>query len=204
MNSKKSVDELESEHRKLKGKNRSSASLSSSFSKERSRSVMQPLTSVARKLFHRKEGRQSKGNEQLKSPTAVTSSAFAKFLHSKYNKHVGKATAHYRYSAGNLIDTGKSLPTNASTSNDIPLRLVQGSNLDASDVQMLHDLIKNLKSLESNYNTFTVEELDALMSNIWGVYCSVVITLFKNRELWELPAKIEDLNQVFSFFIKLA
>lgn len=202
LSGKKSVDTFDREKRKINGVDGSSSSISSS-NKERSRLFTNTLTSAARKLFHRKDGRQEKRGEQLKSPTAVTSSTFGRFLHNKYSKHVGKATAHYKYSSGSFIDSAKSNANNPSTSNDVPLQLVQESNLDASDIQMLHDLIKNLKSLESNYRTFTVEELDALMSNVWGVYCSVVLTLFKNRELWELPAKIEDLNKILSFYIKL-
>ncbi|CEP61045.1 HbrB domain-containing protein LALA0_S02e05512g [Lachancea lanzarotensis] len=166
-----------------------------------------PFSMAAKKLFSRTEGRLEKSREASKSPTSGASLTFAKFLNSKYGKHVGKATAHHKHSAGSLIDTGKATQifgTNgANSAKEVSLQLANEPSMDPSDVQMLYDLVKNLRSLETNYRNFTDEEMDALMSNIWGVFCSVVITLFRNKELWELPAKIEDLNHVFSFYIKL-
>ncbi|SCU92653.1 LAFA_0F12002g1_1 [Lachancea sp. 'fantastica'] len=166
-----------------------------------------PFSMAARKLFSKKDARLEKSRESLKSPTSGASLTFAKFLNSKYGKHVGKATAHHKHSAGSLMDSGKSSQifgtSGANSVKDMSLQLAREPSLDPSDVQMLYDLIKNLRSLESNFRNFTDEELDALMSNIWGVFCSVVITLFRNKELWELPVKIEDLNHVFSFYIKL-
>ncbi|SCU97076.1 LAME_0F18426g1_1 [Lachancea meyersii CBS 8951] len=197
----------EGEEERLSNRNLKSAGRSPSLHSPSSNAKKNPFSMAARKLFSRKEGRLEKSRQGLKSPTSGASSTFGKFLNSKYGKHVGKATAHHKNSAGSLIDAGKSSQSfganGASTSNDVSLQLTQDSSLDASDVQMLHDLIKNLRSLQSNYRSFTDEELDALMSNIWGVFCSVAVTLFKNKELWELPAKIEDLNHVFSFYIKL-
>ncbi|SCU87032.1 LADA_0E01574g1_1 [Lachancea dasiensis] len=197
-----SYDNLEPDLKTVPSANKSLTDTSSSFGKLSTGTKRNPFSKAARKLFSRNAGRADKIRESVKSPTSGTSSAFGKFLNSKYGKHVG---SYHKHSAGALMDGGKNPPfgSRSNSGNDVPLQLAQQPDLDSSDIQMLQDLIKNLKSLRSTYRTFTTEELDALMSNIWGVFCSVVVTLFKNKELWELPAKIEDLNHVLSFYIQL-
>lgn len=187
--------------------NKSSTSLSSSLLNSTAHSSKSSFSKAARKLFRKKDHSLESENEAARAPANVPTSAFGKFLHHQYNKHVGKVSSHYMHSAGNLMDSGKSVysfnPAFTNNSNDVPLQLVQEANFDATDVHMLHDLVKNLKSLDSNYKSFTMEEQEALISNIWGVFCNIILSLFKNQKLWELPTKVEDINHVLEFYIKL-
>lgn len=188
---------------------KNSGSMASSAISNSSHSKMNPFSKAARKLFRRGSTRHrtDSDNESLHSVPNIATSTFGKFLHSQYGKHVGKSSSHYIHTSGNLMDSRKSVyffnPALTSNSNDIPLQLIQEANFDSNDVQMLQDLIKNLPSLESNYKAFTHEEQDALMENIWGVYCNIILSLFKNQRLWQLPAKIEGINRVLDFYIKL-
>lgn len=60
-----------------------------------------------------------------------------------------------------------------------------------------------MPSLIANYKSFTVQELYVLEGNIWGIYCSIVVELFKNKRVWQLPAKIEDIDRLLEFYITL-
>lgn len=136
----------------------------------------------------------------------VVPSPFSKFLHSSYGKH--RAPVQFIHtSTGGLIDSGKSVysfnPSINNNPNDTALSLIQDDAFDATNVSLLHDLLKNLPSLIANYKSFTVQELFVLEGNIWGIYCSIVVELFKNKRVWQLPAKIEDIDRLLEFYITL-
>lgn len=133
-------------------------------------------------------------------------SPFSKFLHSSYGKH-RSPVQFIHTSTGGLIDSGKSVysfnPSINNNPNDTALSLIQDDTFDATNVSLLHDLLKNLPSLIANYKSFTVQELYVLEGNIWGIYCSIVVELFKNKRVWQLPAKIEDIDRLLEFYITL-
>lgn len=132
----------------------------------------------------------------------VQPTPWMKFLHSQHGKHQKAAyvTSNVVESNKSVYSQGQSQPSNLS---DKSVRLFHEVNFDNNDVQLLHDLIKNMPSFESNFHQFTIHEQDALLSNIWGVYCNLILSVFKNHRLWQLPAKIEDINRVLKFYIKL-
>lgn len=136
----------------------------------------------------------------------VVPSPFSKFLHSSYGKH-RSPVQFIHTSTGGLIDSGKSVysfkPSINNNPNDTALSLIQDDAFDATNVSLLHDLLKNLPSLIANYKSFTVQELFVLEGNIWGIYCSIVVELFKNKRVWQLPAKIEDIDRLLEFYITL-
>ncbi|AJQ00267.1 Bit2p [Saccharomyces cerevisiae YJM195] len=136
----------------------------------------------------------------------VVPSPFSKFLHSSYGKH-RSPVQFIHTSTGGLIDSGKSVysfnPSINNNPNDTALSLIQDDAFDATNVSLLHDLLKNLPSLVANYKSFTVQELFVLEGNIWGIYCSIVVELFKNKRVWQLPAKIEDIDRLLEFYITL-
>ncbi|CAI4911634.1 BAD_collapsed_G0004670.mRNA.1.CDS.1 [Saccharomyces cerevisiae] len=136
----------------------------------------------------------------------VVPSPFSKFLHSSYGKH-RSPVQFIHTSTGGLIDSGKSVysfnPSINNNPNDTALSLIQDDAFDATNVSLLHDLLKNLPSLIANYKSFTVQELFVLEGNIWGIYCSIVVELFKNKRVWQLPAKIEDIDRLLEFYIAL-
>ncbi|AJP86074.1 BMC_2a_G0004850.mRNA.1.CDS.1 [Saccharomyces cerevisiae] len=136
----------------------------------------------------------------------VVPSPFSKFLHSSYGKH-RSPVQFIHTSTGGLIDSGKSVysfnPSINNNPNDTALSLIQDDAFDATNVSLLHDLLKNLPSLIANYKSFTVQELFVLEGNIWGIYCSIVVELFKNKRVRQLPAKIEDIDRLLEFYITL-
>ncbi|CAI4292623.1 CDA_G0004620.mRNA.1.CDS.1 [Saccharomyces cerevisiae] len=136
----------------------------------------------------------------------VVPSPFSKFLHSSYGKH-RSPVQFIHTSTGGLIDSGKSVysfnPSINNNPNDTALSLIQDDAFDATNISLLHDLLKNLPSLIANYKSFTVQELFVLEGNIWGIYCSIVVELFKNKRVWQLPAKIEDIDRLLEFYITL-
>ncbi|CAI4943554.1 CGH_1_collapsed_G0004510.mRNA.1.CDS.1 [Saccharomyces cerevisiae] len=136
----------------------------------------------------------------------VVPSPFSKFLHSSYGKH-RSPVQFIHTSTGGLIDSGKPVysfnPSINNNPNDTALSLIQDDAFDATNVSLLHDLLKNLPSLIANYKSFTVQELFVLEGNIWGIYCSIVVELFKNKRVWQLPAKIEDIDRLLEFYITL-
>ncbi|AGO12189.1 AaceriAEL172Wp [[Ashbya] aceris (nom. inval.)] len=134
--------------------------------------------------------------------TDVQPGPWMKFLHSQHGKHQKSpyVTANVVDSNKSIYSQGQSQPSNLS---DKSIRLFHEVNFDNNDVQLLHDLIKNMPSFESNFHQFTIHEQDALLSNIWGVYCNLLLSVFKNHRLWQLPAKIEDINRVLKFYIRL-
>lgn len=136
----------------------------------------------------------------------VVPSPFSKFLHSSYGKH-RSPVQFIHTSTGGFIDSGKSVysfnPSINNNPNDTALSLIQDDAFDATNVSLLHDLLKNLPSLVANYKSFTVQELFVLEGNIWGIYCSIVVELFKNKRVWQLPAKIEDIDRLLEFYITL-
>ncbi|AJP88347.1 Bit2p [Saccharomyces cerevisiae YJM1400] len=136
----------------------------------------------------------------------VVPSPFSKFLHSSYGKH-RSPVQFIHTSTGGLIDSGKSVysfnPSINNNPNDTALSLIQDDAFDATNISLLHDLLKNLPSLVANYKSFTVQELFVLEGNIWGIYCSIVVELFKNKRVWQLPAKIEDIDRLLEFYITL-
>ncbi|SCV03732.1 LAMI_0H10506g1_1 [Lachancea mirantina] len=184
--------------------NKSNVSLSPSALNIGPSSQKSPLTRAARKLFHRRSSSATSKSDSSRTSPNVSSSAFGRFLQGQYSKHVNRNSMNYIHSGPNLADSTKTgYALNGAHMGNVPLQLIEDVRFDATDVHMLHDLIKNVKSLESNYKAFTTAELEALMANIWGILGNVVLSLFKNKELWDLPAKVEDINRVFEFYIKL-
>ncbi|KAJ1051876.1 hypothetical protein FZC28_6694g2550 [Saccharomyces cerevisiae] len=160
------------------------------------------FSKMAKKLLPYKP-HNSIGKDDVES---VVPSPFSKFLHSSYGKH-RSPVQFIHTSTGGLIDSGKSVysfnPSINNNPNDTALSLIQDDAFDATNVSLLHDLLKNLPSLIANYKSFTVQELFVLEGNIWGIYCSIVVELFKNKRVWQLPAKIEDIDRLLEFYITL-
>lgn len=67
-------------------------------------------------------------------------------------------------------------------------------------VSMLHDLLRNLPSLEANYKHFNSQELTTLTNNIWNIFCSNVAELFRTQRIWKLRAKMKNFNEVLEFY----
>lgn len=161
-----------------------------------------PFIKFTKKIFR------SKSSQHLKDTTEpVIPNSLGKFLHSSIGRH--RSPVHFIHSTtGGIIDSGKSVysfnPSVLNATNDAALAITQQDDiLDSTNVAILHDLLKNLSSLKANYRNFNTQELIILSGNIWGIYCSVVVELFKIQRIWHLPAKIEDLNRILRFYIKL-
>lgn len=161
-----------------------------------------PFVKFTKKIFR------SKSSQHLKDTTEpVVPNSLGKFLHSSIGRH--RSPVHFIHSTtGGIIDSGKSVysfnPSVLNSTNDAALAITQQDDiLDSTNVAILHDLLKNLSSLEANYKNFNTQELVILSGNTWGIYCSVIVELFRNQRIWHLPAKIEDLNRILRFYIKL-
>lgn len=159
-----------------------------------------PFSKMARKLLS------SKSHKNIGSgdTETVPQNSFSKFLHASYGKH--RVSSQFIHTAGGLIDSARSVhsfsPSMANLPNDTPMSInVTDDMVESANVAMLHDLLKNLSSLEANYKGFTSQELHILAGNIWGIYCGVIIELFKMQRVWQLPAKIEDINRILDFYI---
>lgn len=187
----------------LKNKfNKSQTSLSSSLVNPTSSGKNNPFTKVAKKLFHNKaHGKSRKDDVEQAIPNS-----FAKFLHSSYGKHRSPAQFIHSTTGGLIMDAGKSVysynPALSSNDHTVPQH-GQEDGFDTASVAILHDLLKNLPSLEANYKTFTTQELAILSGNVWNIYCNIIVELFKNQRIWNLPAKIEDMNRILEFYTVL-
>ncbi|CCF57414.1 hypothetical protein KAFR_0C04230 [Kazachstania africana CBS 2517] len=171
------------------------------------------LKKVTSKIFQsNKHGLSSTGvgsrGKKDKNKEQVVPNSLGKFLHSSLNKHRSPVQFIHN-TTGGIIDSGKSVysfnPSILNNTNDFALAITQldDSSYDSTNITILHDLLKNLPSLEENYKTFSIQELHILSGNVWGIYCSIVIELFKNQRIWQLPAKIEDINRLLEFYITL-
>lgn len=182
--------------------NKSSSSQQNSISSSLIPKKKNPFLSVTRKLFHPKSSRHMKDKVD---PTLAN--PWSQFLHSSYIKH--RSPVQFIHSTtGGIIDSGRSVysfnPSVPNNTNDVALAITQQEDsFDAANIAILHDLLKTLPSLEENYKNFSTRELQVLSDNIWGIYCSIVVELFKNQHIWELPAKIEDINKLFEFYTVL-
>ncbi|EJT43012.1 BIT2-like protein [Saccharomyces kudriavzevii IFO 1802] len=160
------------------------------------------FSKMARKLLPYKP-HNSTGKDDIEP---AVPSPFSKFLHSSYGKHRSPVQFIHN-STGGLIDSGKSVysfnPSVSNNPNDTALTLIPDDAFDATNVSLLHDLLKNLPSLIANHKSFTLQELCVLEGNIWGIYCSIVVELFKNKRVWQLAAKIEDIDRLLEFYIIL-
>ncbi|KOH00581.1 Bit2p [Saccharomyces eubayanus] len=184
--------------------NKSANSLQSSLSTSHSHSSKgnNVFSKMAKKLLPYKP-HSSIGKDDIEP---VVPSSFSKFLHSSYGKHRSPVQFLHN-STGGLIDSEKSVysfnPSINNYPNDTALNPIQEDTFDATNVSILHDLLRNLPSLVANYKSFTTQELHVLEGNIWGIYCSIVVELFKNKRIWQLPAKIEDIDRLLDFYITL-
>ncbi|KOG98547.1 Bit61p [Saccharomyces eubayanus] len=131
--------------------------------------------------------------------------SLSKFLHSSYGRH--KSPSQFIHTnAGQLVDSGTSvysLNVNPSCANSNSIIVDPFSEIDPTSpnpVSMLHDLLRNLSSLEANYKHFNSQELTTLTNNIWNIFCSNVAELFRTQRIWKLRAKIEDFNEVLEFY----
>ncbi|CAI4044691.1 hypothetical protein SUVZ_10G1400 [Saccharomyces uvarum] len=131
--------------------------------------------------------------------------SLSKFLHSSYGRH--KSPSQFIHTnAGQLVDSGTSvysLSVNPSCANSNSIIVDPFSEVDPTSpnpVSMLHDLLRNLSSLEANYKHFNSQELTTLTNNIWNIFCSNVAELFRTQRIWKLRAKIEDFNEVLEFY----
>lgn len=161
-----------------------------------------PFAKIKRKIFRSKSSQHIKDTTEPAIPNSLS-----KFLHSSVGKH--RSPVHFIHNTtGGIIDSGRSVysfnPTVLNATNDAALAITQQDDaLDSANIAILHDLLKNMTSLEANYKTFNSQELFILSGNVWGIYCSVVVELFKNLRIWQLPAKIEDINRMLRFYIQL-
>lgn len=184
--------------------NKSSSSLNTQLLKspDSTKTKSNPFRKIANKLLSTKNHR-AIGNDDLEA----AQNSFSKFLHSSYGKH--RASSQFIHSAaGGLMDSSRSVhsfsPSVANLPNDAPMSInISNDMVDSANVAMLHDLLKNLPSLEANYKNFTTQELHILAGNVWGIYCGVIIELFKMQRVWQLPAKIEDINRILDFYITI-
>ncbi|KAL6940172.1 hypothetical protein ACO0QE_004067 [Hanseniaspora vineae] len=62
--------------------------------------------------------------------------------------------------------------------------ITQNETLTKNDVVYLHDLIKNMPTLEQNFHQFSNEERERILQNTWHVYCNICFALFKNHRIW--------------------
>ena len=185
------------------GANKSSNSLQNSLTGTGVPKRRNQLLAVTRKLLN------NKGSRRIKDASDPgTSTSLSQFLHtSSYTKHRSPVQFIHTTAAG-FIDSGKSVysfnPSVPNTTDDVVLAITQqDDSFDANNVAILHDLLRNLPSLEENYKTFNTQELHILSGNIWGTYCSIVIELFRNQRIWQLPAKVEDINELLKFYLVL-
>ena len=185
------------------GANKSSNSLQNSLTGASAPKRRNQLLAVTRKLLN------NKGSRRIKDVSDPgTSTSLSQFLHtSSYTKH-RSPVQFIHTTAGGFIDSGKSVysfnPSVPNTTDDVVLAITQqDDSFDANNVAILHDLLRNLPSLEENYKTFNTQELHILSGNIWGTYCSIVIELFRSQRIWQLPAKVEDINELLKFYLVL-
>ncbi|AET40673.1 Bit61p Ecym_6293 [Eremothecium cymbalariae DBVPG len=170
--------------------NNNTASQSSNISKGKS-----TIKQAAMKLFRIRPT--TKGYQD----SDTQSTPWTRVLHSQYGKH------HKSYTTNNATNISKAVYSQSqgqvANISDASIKMVHEVNFDSNDIQMLQDLIKNIPSFEASFNQFTIQEQDALLGNIWGLYCNLILSMFKNERIWQLPAKIEDINRVLKFYIKL-
>ncbi|CAI4043703.1 hypothetical protein SKDZ_10G1540 [Saccharomyces kudriavzevii ZP591] len=131
--------------------------------------------------------------------------SLSKFLHSSYGRH--KSPSQFIHTnAGQLVDSGTSVyslnvnPSGANSSLTIDDPFSGVDSTSPNPVSMLHDLLRNLSSLEANYKHFNSQELTTLTNNIWNIFCSNVAELFRTQRIWKLRAKIENFNEVLEFY----
>lgn len=182
--------------------NKSNSSLPSSLTNVLIPKKKNQFLNVTRKLFHPNSSRHNKDSVEAAIPNP-----WSQFLHSSYIKHRSPVQFIHN-STGGIMDSGRSVysfnPSVPNNTNDVALAITQQEDsFDAANIAILHDLLKTLPSLEENYNNFSTRELQVLSGNVWGIYCSIVVELFKNQHIWELPAKIEDINKLFEFYTVL-
>lgn len=182
--------------------NKSSKSVQTSLSSNLRPKKKNQFLSVTRKIFHPKHSRHTKDSAEPAVPNA-----WGQFLHSSYSKHRSPVQFIHN-TTGGIMDSGRSVysfnPSVPSNTNDVALAITQQEDsFDAANIAILHDLLKTLPSLEENYKTFSTHELQILSGNVWGIYCSIVVELFKSQHIWQLPAKIEDVNKLLEFYTVL-
>lgn len=140
-------------------------------------------------------------NGDNKSPTIDSSGK------NSLSKLIRSYSHHKAYTSGPISDSNKSVysfnPSLISNINDPYSKTVEYTDVDTDEIHMLHDLIKNLANLESTQKSLTIQEKESLLHNIWIILTSTIISLFKIERLWQLPAKIEDINRIFDFYITL-
>lgn len=182
--------------------NKSSSSLSSSVLSGSLPKKKNPFLKVTRRIFQNKKSRHVNDAIEPAIPNSLS-----KFLHSSVNRH--KSPVQFIHNTtGGVVDSGRSVysfnPSVANNANDVALAITQqDDSIDAANIAILHELLKNLPSLEANYKSFTPQELHILSGNIWGIYCSIIVELFKIQRVWQLPAKIEDINRMLEFYMIL-
>lgn len=178
--------------------NRSSSSLSGPLLSSKIPNKTSSLSSVARKLFrHRQRG--IPHNEELDSPTP---NSLSKILHSSYARH--KAPSQFIHSSSNDSKSAHQYHSlNQGGLNDKQLSPTQDENSFTANLIYLHHFLKNLSTLQANYKNLSTEELHVLEENVWTVHCAIISELFRSKRIWQLPAKVEDLNRLLSFFITL-
>ncbi|CAI4034362.1 hypothetical protein SMKI_10G1500 [Saccharomyces mikatae IFO 1815] len=150
---------------------------------------------------------QSKSHRHIGQDTIEPAipNSLSKFLHSSYGRH--KSPSQFIHiNAGQLVDSGTSVYSlnvnpsgvNSNTIVEDPLSGIDPAS--PNPVSMLHDLLRNLPSLEANYKHFNSQELTTLTNNIWNIFCSNVAELFRTQRIWKLRAKIENFNEVLEFY----
>lgn len=166
------------------------------FSKNPIQTNSKGLKTVAKKLFNRKTHRNLITDTDLEPDVP---SSLSKFLHSSYVRHKSPSQFIHANAATGIIDSARSVHSfNPSLKKVMDSQ--QDDSITTANVVMLHELLKNLPSLEANYKNFSIDELHVLADNVWGIYCNTAVELFKNKRIWELSSKIEDIGRAFEFY----
>ncbi|SSD58658.1 uncharacterized protein SCODWIG_00419 [Saccharomycodes ludwigii] len=167
------------------------------------------LSHLYSKIFHRNNNTEVKIPQQITATDDAITNAFSKFLHyPHYTRH--NTTTRVMNSgngvAGNVFDGVNSAANYSKKGTSTALQgiLTQNESLTDNDIAYIQDLIRILPSLETNYMHFTVDEKERLRQNVWYVFSNVCFSLFKNRRIWDLPIKVEDLNKILLFYIRVS
>ncbi|QLL33881.1 hypothetical protein HG536_0F02060 [Torulaspora globosa] len=179
--------------------NRSSSSVSGSLLSTKMPNKTSSLSNIAKKLFKHRQRRVVAHDEELES---VTPTPLSKILHSSYARH--KAPSQFIHNSSGEPKSAYSFHSlNQGGQYDKQLLPIQDENSFTANLMFLHDFLKNLSTLEANYKNFHAQELHLLEENIWTVHCTITTELFKFKRIWQLPAKVEDLNRLLDFYITL-
>ncbi|CCC67476.1 hypothetical protein NCAS_0A09180 [Naumovozyma castellii] len=169
-------------------------SISTSTSKS-SASRRHKFTQAVRRIFpsSKVSSHQHKVDIEPVIPTSLSN-----FLHSSFERHKMSSPSQFFYNPSLVSDSNHSIYSfNPSISHDPAL------SQEHNPAYILQDLLRHLPSLEANYKSFSAQELENLSENVWYIYCSNMVELFKDHRIWDLPMKVEDISRIFDFYRRL-